>query len=361
MAAKDYSLSFKNEQNINIEDALNGQYTNFNLKQNHQNLSNAFVELPKTVSTEKRKVLNSDFLNHDDLQAKKLSHSWTKSTKMLPSNFENDDSGKEDNLKKRNNSIANYNSTISLHILAYENLTEDSFDKKKECLKQIDLNKFLENAQQISIASASVIQNPFEFSRQQYDNVLEPEMSRYKASQRLINLNAASAYENLTEDSSDSFDKRKDCLKQNDLNKFLESAKQISIASASIIHNPFEFPRQQYDNVLEPEMSKFKASQRLINLNATSGSQKKSSRLGSFRSTMAQKVRAAYDFDAQPGSGELSIRENEILTVIRENIEGGWIEGRNAKGQVGLFPESYVDGLKVEMQKAKLDYFLNHM
>ena len=57
---------------------------------------------------------------------------------------------------------------------------------------------------------------------------------------------------------------------------------------------------------------------------------------------MAQKVRAAYDFDAQPGSGELTIRENEILTIIRENIEGGWMEGRNGKGQVGLFPESYV-------------------
>jgi sorting nexin-9/18/33 len=61
---------------------------------------------------------------------------------------------------------------------------------------------------------------------------------------------------------------------------------------------------------------------------------------------MAQKVRAAYDFDDKPGSGELSIRENEILTVIRENIEGGWIEGRNAKGQVGLFPESYVNKIQ---------------
>jgi hypothetical protein len=32
---------------------------------------------------------------------------------------------------------------------------------------------------------------------------------------------------------------------------------------------------------------------------------------------MAQ-VQAAYDFAAQPGSGELSIQEGEILTVIRD-------------------------------------------
>ncbi|VIO87351.1 Uncharacterized protein BM_BM6372 [Brugia malayi] len=53
-------------------------------------------------------------------------------------------------------------------------------------------------------------------------------------------------------------------------------------------------------------------------------------------------VRAVYEFEAQPNSGELSISVNEILTVVREGIQGGWLEGRNAKGQHGLFPESYV-------------------
>lgn len=50
-----------------------------------------------------------------------------------------------------------------------------------------------------------------------------------------------------------------------------------------------------------------------------------------------------YEFEAQPNSGELSISVNEVLTVIREGIDGGWLEGRNAKGQHGLFPESYVE------------------
>lgn len=33
---------------------------------------------------------------------------------------------------------------------------------------------------------------------------------------------------------------------------------------------------------------------------------------------MANQVQACYDFDAQPGSGELTIKEGEILIVIRE-------------------------------------------
>ncbi|PIC32223.1 hypothetical protein B9Z55_012637 [Caenorhabditis nigoni] len=56
---------------------------------------------------------------------------------------------------------------------------------------------------------------------------------------------------------------------------------------------------------------------------------------------MAQ-VKAEYDFDAQPNSGEISIRAGDVLTVIRESIDGGWMEGRNARGSVGLFPEAYV-------------------
>ncbi|KHJ92391.1 SH3 domain protein [Oesophagostomum dentatum] len=57
---------------------------------------------------------------------------------------------------------------------------------------------------------------------------------------------------------------------------------------------------------------------------------------------MSGQVKAEYDFEAQPNSGEMSITAGEILTVIRRNVEGGWMEGSNSRGQVGLFPESYV-------------------
>lgn len=54
-------------------------------------------------------------------------------------------------------------------------------------------------------------------------------------------------------------------------------------------------------------------------------------------------MRALYDFDAQPGTGELSIKEGEILTVSRQDVGEGWWEGTNSQGQAGLFPAAYVE------------------
>lgn len=54
-------------------------------------------------------------------------------------------------------------------------------------------------------------------------------------------------------------------------------------------------------------------------------------------------MRALYDFDAQPGTGELSIKEGEILTVARQDVGEGWWEGTNSQGQAGLFPAAYVE------------------
>lgn len=58
---------------------------------------------------------------------------------------------------------------------------------------------------------------------------------------------------------------------------------------------------------------------------------------------MTQKqAKVEFDFDAQPASGELTIKTGEILTILKEGIDGGWIEVRNSKGKVGLVPASYV-------------------
>ena len=50
-----------------------------------------------------------------------------------------------------------------------------------------------------------------------------------------------------------------------------------------------------------------------------------------------------YDFDAQPGTGELSINAGDILTVTRTDVGDGWWEGSNTRGESGLFPEAYVE------------------
>lgn len=50
-----------------------------------------------------------------------------------------------------------------------------------------------------------------------------------------------------------------------------------------------------------------------------------------------------YDFDAQPGSGEMSLKEGEILTVTRQDVGDGWWEGSKASGEAGLFPAAYTE------------------
>ena len=55
------------------------------------------------------------------------------------------------------------------------------------------------------------------------------------------------------------------------------------------------------------------------------------------------KVKVLYDFPAQPNSSELNIYQDEILTVLNKDIGEGWWEGRNERGECGLFPASYVE------------------
>ncbi|XP_050298726.1 sorting nexin lst-4 [Anthonomus grandis grandis] len=57
-------------------------------------------------------------------------------------------------------------------------------------------------------------------------------------------------------------------------------------------------------------------------------------------------VRCLYDFQGEPNTAEMSISTNEVLTVTRIDVGDGWWEGLNAKGQSGLFPESYVEKIE---------------
>uniref|UniRef100_A0A667ZS66 Sorting nexin 9 n=1 Tax=Myripristis murdjan TaxID=586833 RepID=A0A667ZS66_9TELE len=49
-----------------------------------------------------------------------------------------------------------------------------------------------------------------------------------------------------------------------------------------------------------------------------------------------------YDFTAEPGNNELSIKEGESVSVTSQSVGGGWIEVQNSSGQTGLVPEDYL-------------------
>lgn len=57
---------------------------------------------------------------------------------------------------------------------------------------------------------------------------------------------------------------------------------------------------------------------------------------------MALKARVLYDFHSE-NQGEISITENELVTLFSEEELEGWLEGENSRGETGLFPASYVE------------------
>ncbi|KOB78080.1 Sorting nexin-9 [Operophtera brumata] len=63
---------------------------------------------------------------------------------------------------------------------------------------------------------------------------------------------------------------------------------------------------------------------------------------------MTAQVQALYDFMGEPNTTEMSITSGEILTLLNTEIGEGWWEGKNAKGETGLFPAAYVKKLTPE-------------
>ncbi|XP_057687712.1 sorting nexin-18a [Corythoichthys intestinalis] len=63
------------------------------------------------------------------------------------------------------------------------------------------------------------------------------------------------------------------------------------------------------------------------------------------------RARAIYDFNSE-NPGEVSVRENEIVTLHSEKDIEGWLEGTNSKGERGLVPASYVEILREDDNNA---------
>ena len=50
-----------------------------------------------------------------------------------------------------------------------------------------------------------------------------------------------------------------------------------------------------------------------------------------------------YDFQGVATNGELNIKENEILNILRQDVGDGWWEAENSQGERGLVPEAYCE------------------
>uniref|UniRef100_A0A3B5L6M5 Sorting nexin n=1 Tax=Xiphophorus couchianus TaxID=32473 RepID=A0A3B5L6M5_9TELE len=58
---------------------------------------------------------------------------------------------------------------------------------------------------------------------------------------------------------------------------------------------------------------------------------------------VCSQAQVLYDFAAEPGNNELTVREGETITITNKGIGGGWIEAQNSRGEVGLVPEDYIE------------------
>uniref|UniRef100_A0AC34FG84 Uncharacterized protein n=1 Tax=Panagrolaimus sp. ES5 TaxID=591445 RepID=A0AC34FG84_9BILA len=139
----------------------------------------------------------SDYTHSIDLQAKKDSYSWNKSNKHLASDPLNLNQESEAQHEFKKSKSSSKNSTLSLHIAAYENSvdydTADSNDGKTEDSKsknqKANSMKKWEASKQVFTGLISFNENSFEFTRQQEDQSNHSEVMQFKASQRLRNPN----------------------------------------------------------------------------------------------------------------------------------------------------------------------------
>ncbi|XP_075059471.1 sorting nexin-9 isoform X2 [Mixophyes fleayi] len=54
-------------------------------------------------------------------------------------------------------------------------------------------------------------------------------------------------------------------------------------------------------------------------------------------------AKVLYEFVAEPGNNELTVKEGEIITITNKDVGGGWIEAKNNQGERGLVPTDYVE------------------
>uniref|UniRef100_A0AC34FCX4 Uncharacterized protein n=1 Tax=Panagrolaimus sp. ES5 TaxID=591445 RepID=A0AC34FCX4_9BILA len=134
-------------------------------------------------------VLNLSDLN--EYQTKKYLNPWSKPSKYFSSNDVLNVDGyakqKEDEVKTFTNVT---NSTLSLHISAYENFTGADSDENRDLKQKGKIEDSVKKWKTVKqFFTSPMSQNAFEFPRQQTDQNNQSELMQFKASQRLLNPN----------------------------------------------------------------------------------------------------------------------------------------------------------------------------
>uniref|UniRef100_A0AC35FD77 Inositol polyphosphate-related phosphatase domain-containing protein n=1 Tax=Panagrolaimus sp. PS1159 TaxID=55785 RepID=A0AC35FD77_9BILA len=191
MLREEEFLFFKDKQKSFVNNNFHNGNRCSNLSLNQKYKYPSFIPVQNFSKPYNNKYYDSTV--SDNRKVKKESQLWNNSAFAIL----NDKAGEEAEKRWKNDDYSNTNnSTLSLHITAYENSIEALSDqywgdvglKKKESRSIKNQKK----PKQIFTVSTFVIKNPFEFSRQQNDKVKKPEVSQFKASQKLVSPNKTS-------------------------------------------------------------------------------------------------------------------------------------------------------------------------
>uniref|UniRef100_A0A4W3KDY1 Sorting nexin 9 n=1 Tax=Callorhinchus milii TaxID=7868 RepID=A0A4W3KDY1_CALMI len=66
-----------------------------------------------------------------------------------------------------------------------------------------------------------------------------------------------------------------------------------------------------------------------------------------------------YDFTAEPGNNELTVKEGELITIVNWAVGEGWCEAANGQGTTGLVPTDYVEVRICQTDSGQNDQWTN--